>query len=69
MNGMEMMLKAMGMDPAKIMAELNKASEGFQAVVKHFDARLDAIEKRLEKIEGQNPHEVSNVVPFEKESA
>ena len=54
MNGMEMMLKSMGIDPAKIMSDFNNLKNGvtqeLQAIAKH----LETIEKQnVEILEGQ----------------
>lgn len=48
MGGMEMMMKSFGFDPAAIKEKIEGAGDDFKKVVKHFDDRMDAIERKLD---------------------
>lgn len=59
MNGMEMMLKSMGIDPAKIMADFTSLSEGVKK-------ELSGIRTHLENIEKQNIEILTRVKAVEE---
>lgn len=50
-KGMEMMLKAMGIDANALLGGYQEAAKKFQEVCNHFDASLKRIEARLDRIE------------------
>jgi hypothetical protein len=51
MTGMEMMLKTMGFDPAKIKAEVEQFAATLRQTLTNFDMRLKAIEEAQKRIE------------------
>jgi hypothetical protein len=51
MNGLQMMLKAMGFDPVIFMKQIDEAKVSVQQTVQNFDTRLAALETRLSNIE------------------
>jgi hypothetical protein len=53
-NGMEMMLKSFGVDPAKIKAEFETMRTGVTTTLKNIDERLALIEARQKNIYEQN---------------
>jgi hypothetical protein len=50
-SGIQMLFKSMGFDPADFAAKIEAAQKAAIATVQHFDAQLQAIDKRLENIE------------------
>jgi hypothetical protein len=49
-TGAMMMMKAMGLDPAAIMQNVEGAKTAALQTMHHFNARLDGIEKKLDEI-------------------
>lgn len=59
-KGMQMMLKAMGIDANSLMGGYKEAAEKFKEVCNHFDASLKRIEANqtliMEKLGVENPN-------------
>lgn len=53
MNGMQMMLKQFGIDPVELQKNLVDGKQQAEEWLKKFDARLEAIELKLTRIEEQ----------------
>lgn len=53
MNGIEMLLKSMGLDPEAIKAQVTEFQSNLAKLLANFDERLVSIENRLVLIEGQ----------------
>jgi cytochrome c-type biogenesis protein CcmH/NrfG len=51
MNGMEMMLKAFGLDPEQIKAEMLGSIKAFQDALAALQKRLDVLDARQERLE------------------
>ena len=51
MNGMQMMLKSMGVEPEKIQAQLTQAKDAIEAKVTSVDEKLSLILEKLTRIE------------------
>ena len=50
-SGLQMLFKSLGFDPADFASKIASTQEAAVKTVQHFDARLQAIDKRLENIE------------------
>lgn len=50
MNGMQMLLQSLGIEPQKIMADFTALSEGVQKTLGTIEQRLTAIEERQQTI-------------------
>jgi enamine deaminase RidA (YjgF/YER057c/UK114 family) len=50
MTGMEILLKSMGFDPSEMKAKIEDAQNKATQVLKHFDERLNVIERKQDEI-------------------
>ena len=54
MNGMQMMLKQIGIDPEELQRNFVEGKQQAEEWLKKFDARLERIESQLARLENAN---------------